>query len=85
MGGEPYRLMADDVDCIRSLAGVVYPPPPPEPKRFKTGRKVQLLQGPFDGFPATISVDTGISLELTVMIFGRPTPYNVPREWVKAA
>jgi transcription antitermination factor NusG len=87
LNGTPYRLLASDVAYIMGLqlSPPADPDAPPAPDVYRKGERVDITGGPFMSFQADVGRDNGPTVELVVMLFGRPTPYNALREWVRRA
>ena len=52
---------------------------------FAAGQPVRLVQGPMEGFAATVQSDTGLTTRISAHVFGRDTPMTVRRDWLEAA
>lgn len=76
MDGSPVPLAPGEIDRLRAEDGTAVPPVASVPlhRAFTAGQRVRVLAGPFLDFEVDIdAIDDG-GADITVQVFGRPTP-----------
>lgn len=78
--GKPMPMRDDEVNVILNRSGQGGEAPAPRNLiRFDVGEKVNVTDGPFEGFSGMVEEIDEISsrIKVTVSIFGRPTPVEL--------
>ncbi|MTE02035.1 transcription termination/antitermination protein NusG [Paracoccus sp. YIM 132242] len=77
--GKPQPMRDDEVNGMLNRSGTGEAVAPRNLIRFDVGEKVNVTDGPFEGFSGMVEeVDEGSSrIKVTVSIFGRPTPVEL--------
>lgn len=86
--GLPYALTGTEKLNVEHLTDVKKPEVPPDPsRRLYPGDRVRIVDGPFNGQPATIhkTAKNGESYKIIVSLFGTLTEATVPVAMVEAA
>ncbi len=75
----PSALEAEEIERMLSLSTLEEEQPPVPAIEYEIGDEVQVVDGPFSGFPAEIQgIDTERQrLNLSITIFGRATPVEL--------
>lgn len=81
---KPEALAAARAEMLDDT-GLCQAPTPEERVRWKAGARVRVLRGPFEGFLATVGLDSGLAVSLWMDLFGGQTPVSMPPEWVLGA
>lgn len=77
--GKPMPMRDDEVNAMLNRSGNGEPVAPRNLIRFDVGEKVNVTDGPFEGFSGMVEEVDEISsrVKVTVSIFGRPTPVEL--------
>ena len=77
--GKPMPMRDDEVNMMLNRTGEGEPVAPRNLIRFDVGEKVNVTDGPFEGFSGMVEeVDEAASrIKVMVSIFGRPTPVEL--------
>lgn len=77
--GKPMPMRDDEVNAMLNRSGTGEPQAPRNLIRFDVGEKVNVTDGPFEGFSGMVEEVDEISsrIKVTVSIFGRPTPVEL--------
>ena len=78
--GKPMPMRDDEVNAILNRGGADGEQPAPRNLiRFDVGEKVNVTDGPFEGFSGLVEEVDEVSarIKVTVSIFGRPTPVEL--------
>ncbi|MFD1882181.1 transcription termination/antitermination protein NusG [Paracoccus pacificus] len=77
--GKPMPMRDEEVNSILNRTGEGSEAQPRNLIRFEVGEKVNVTDGPFEGFSGMVEEvdDVSSRIKVTVSIFGRPTPVEL--------
>jgi transcription antitermination factor NusG len=85
-GDEPLWIPDPVIAELRSrgnAAGLIGPEEIRKRALLKRGSQVRILQGPLEGFLATVAFDDGAQIKVWLSLFGRHTPARLPSQGVE--
>lgn len=79
VGGVPTPLPAEEVEKLLKNADSSEAPVTQVPSKFKSGERVKITSGAFEGFEGEIEgvADSTGEISVLIEVFGRPTPITV--------
>jgi transcription antitermination factor NusG len=85
-GDEPLWIPDPVIAELRSrgnAAGLIGPEEVRKRALLKRGSEVRILQGPLEGFLATVALDDGAQIKVWLSLFGRHTTARLPSQGVE--
>jgi transcriptional antiterminator RfaH len=85
-GDEPLEIPEPVIADLRSrgnAAGLIGPEEVGKRALLKCGSQVRIVQGPLEGFLATVALDDGAQIKVWLSLFGRHTTARLPSKGVE--